>query len=373
MPTTQNSLLFRRIYSLKFQRVCPSEEAAFTTLGSIALQGVRLAIPQLGETFLVIGLGLLGQIAVQLLRACGCNVIGTDLDESLTGRIQTYGATGVPISQSAARACLDFTQGRGVDGVIICAGTSSNDPIELAGDVTREKGRVVVVGAVGMNVPREPYFKKEINLCISRSYGPGRYDPNYEEKGNDYPLGYVRFTEQRNMESFLALVADNKINISGLITHRFPLEEAAKAYQLIEGEKVEPYLGIVVQYALKSQVDDTTKKRIEVNPRPVGSGKIAVSFLGAGNYATASLLPVLKEYDGVSLHGLATLSGRTAKGVAQQFGFGFCANDLNEIMADDTDAVMIATRHNTHAEFVIQALRAGKHVYVEKPPSPFGG
>ena len=343
------------------------EDAAFTTLGSIALQGVRLVAPDLGETFLVIGLGLLGQIAVQLLRSCGCNVIGMDLNQSLVERVECYGAKGIPVSDDTAHACMDLTSGHGVDGVLICAGTLSNDPIELSGEVTREKGRVVVVGAVGMNVPREPYFKKEISLCISRSYGPGRYDPAYEEKGSDYPFGYVRFTEQRNMQSFLALIADGKMDIQSLITHRFSLEEAAKAYKLIEGKKTESYLGIVLQYAAKSPETSVAVKRIEVTPRPVDSGKVAVSFLGAGNYATASLLPPLKGMDAVDLRGLATFSGRTAKGVAQQFGFAFCASEIEEVLSDDTVAVMIATRHNTHADFVMRALEAGKHVYVEKP------
>lgn len=213
------------------------EEAAFTTLGSIALQGVRLLEPKLGETFLVIGLGLLGQIAVQLLRASGCQALGLDIDPAMVETAGRYGAEPVPSDADAAEhACMDFTANRGVDGVLVCAGTRSNAPIELAGRVTREKGRVVIVGAVGMNVPREPYFKKEISLCISRSYGPGRYDPNYEEKGLDYPFGYVRFTEQRNMETFLALVAAGQVDVSSLITHRFTLEQAPAAYQLIEGK-----------------------------------------------------------------------------------------------------------------------------------------
>jgi len=343
------------------------EDAAFTTLGSIALQGVRLVAPQLGETFLVIGLGLLGQIAVQLLRSCGCNVIGMDLDRSLVERVEQYGAKGIPVSGDTARNCMDMTGAHGVDGVLICAGTSSNAPIELAGEVTREKGRVVVVGAVGMDVPREPYFKKEISLCISRSYGPGRYDPNYEEKGNDYPLGYVRFTEQRNMESFLTLLAEGKININGLITHRFPLADAVSAYQLIEGKKSEPYLGIVLQYADMDHESSLAEKRIPVHSEPLDADKLAISLLGAGNYATASLLPVLKDMGDVVFQGLATMSGRTAKGVAQQFGFNFCANGVEEILSDDTHAVMIASRHNTHAQFVVQALQAEKHVYVEKP------
>ena len=343
------------------------EDAAFTTLGSIALQGVRLLSPQLGEIFLVLGLGLLGQISVQLLRSCGCKVIGYDLRQDTVERAIAFGANGIGPSADVVQTCLDLTGGHGLDGVLICAGTRSNGPIEIAGKVTREKGRVVVMGAVSMNVPREPYYKKEISLCISRSYGPGRYDPVYEERGVDYPFGYVRFTEQRNMETFLDLVAEGKINIQSLITHRFPLEDAAKAYQLIEGNKTGSYLGIVLQYTAESSENSAAAKRIEVNPHPVSSGKVGVSFLGAGNYATASLLPVIKEMDVIDLRGIATFSGRTAKGVAQQFGFVFCTSEIDDVLGSDTDAVMITTRHDSHADFVIRALQAGKHVYVEKP------
>src|SRR5690554_2986495 len=266
------------------------EEAAFTTVGSIALQGVRLAEPLLGETFLVVGLGLLGQIAVQLLKANGCNVIGTDLDPALVTRAEGFGAVGVPPGGDVASLCNALTGGHGVDGVLVCAGTSSNAIIEMCGAVTREKGRVVVVGAVRMDIPREDYFKKEISVVISRSYGPGRYDPFYEESGNDYPLGYVRFTEQRNMQAFLSLVSQGKVDIKSLITHRFSVDEADEAYKLIEGKKTEPYLGILLRYAPPPLGEDQSS-RIQINPTAVGGDKIKLSFYGAGNYATASLLP----------------------------------------------------------------------------------
>nr|WP_229219560.1 zinc-binding alcohol dehydrogenase [Duganella sp. BJB1802] len=225
------------------------EEAAFATVGSISLQGVRLAAPQLGETFLVLGLGLLGQIAVQLLRANGCTVIANDLDPAQVARAEGFGAIGAGPGVDLANLCAQLTGGHGVDGVLVCAGTASNQPIELCGAVTREKGRVVVVGAVRMDIPREDYFKKEISVVISRSYGPGRYDPFYEENGNDYPLPYVRFTEQRNMATFLDLVSQGKVDVRSLISHRYPVDRAADAYHLIEGAKTEPYLGIVIQYA----------------------------------------------------------------------------------------------------------------------------
>lgn len=342
------------------------EEASFATVGSISLQGVRLAAPQLGETFLVLGLGLLGQIAVQLLRANGCTVIANDLDPAQVERAVGFGAIPAGPGVDLVNLCEQLTGGHGVDGVLVCAGTSSNQPIELCGAVTREKGRVVVVGAVRMDIPREDYFKKEISVVISRSYGPGRYDPYYEESGNDYPLPYVRFTEQRNMATFLDLVAQGKVDVKSLISHRFSVDEAADAYRLIEGAKTEPYLGIVIQYSA-AQAQQAAPVRIATGTAPVTRGKIGLSFFGAGNYATASLLPVLKNMEPIEFRGLVTASGRTAQGVAKQFGFAFCAGAVSELHGEDTDAVVITTRHDTHADATVAALNAGKHVYVEKP------
>ncbi len=342
------------------------EEAAFTTVGSIAMQGVRLAEPKLGETFLVLGLGLLGQIAVQLLRANGCKVIATDLDASLVEQVQKFGAVGVGPGADIQSVCKELTAGHGVDGVLVCAGTASNQPIELCGAVTREKGRVVVVGAVRMDIPREDFFKKEINVVISRSYGPGRYDPVYEESGNDYPLAYVRFTEQRNMQTFLELVSQGKLDVKTLITHRFDVDQAAEAYELIEGDKTEPYLGIVMQYSHNNAANQQAA-RIVTNTKPINKAKIGLSFFGAGNYATASLLPPIVDKQEIELRGLVTASGRTAQGVAKQFGFSFCAGEFNEILTEDTDAIMVTTRHDTHATAVAAAINANKHVYVEKP------
>ncbi|PLY16458.1 MAG: oxidoreductase [Sedimenticola sp.] len=342
------------------------EEAAFTTVGAIALQGVRLAGPLLGETFLVIGLGLLGQITVQLLKANGCTVIGSDLDADLVSRAQDYGAIGIPPSGDIVDICKSLTSGNGVDGVLVCAGTSSNAVTELCGVVTRDKGRVVVVGAVRMDIPREDYFKKEISVVISRSYGPGRYDPVYEENGHDYPYGYVRFTEQRNMETFLTLVSQGSLDIKGLITHRFPIDEAPSAYKLIEGDKTEPYLGILLQYQPQTyNFADST--RIDISPAPLPGDKVKLSFFGAGNYATASLLPPMQVGGQVSFSGLVTASGRSAQGVAKQFGFAFCAGSFTELLESDTDAIVVTTRHDTHGVAVRDALKASKHVYVEKP------
>lgn len=339
-----------------------NEEAAFTTVGAIAMQGLRLAEPMLGETYLVLGLGLIGQIMVQLLRANGCQVIATDLDPDLVKRAEEKGAIGA--THETESVCKAVNGGQGVDGVLVCAGTSSNQPIELCGQVTREKGKVVVVGAIKMDIPREDYFKKEISVVISRSYGPGRYDPFYEENGNDYPLGYVRFTEQRNMQAFLDLIADKKVNVKELVSHRFDVEEAAQAYDLIEGERKEPYLGILLSYSKADS--DTTDSAIPRSGKKV-SGKFGVSFFGAGNYATASLLPVLKGFDALSFKGIATATGRSATNNSRQFGFEYCTDNVQDLLRDDTQAVMITTRHDTHSRAVVTACQSDKHVYVEKP------
>ncbi|HIL95989.1 MAG TPA: hypothetical protein EYG51_08740 [Pseudomonadales bacterium] len=259
-----------------------------------------------------------------------------------------------------------MTEGKGVDGVLVCAGTSSNQPIEVSGEVTREKGRVVVIGAVRMDIPREHYFRKEISLVISRSYGPGRYDSSYEESGLDYPYGYVRFTEQRNMVTFLGLVEKKSIDIDSLITHRFPLDDASSAYSMIAGDRIEPYLGILLEYQ-KPVPGNETKRVAESVGKPLATGKVGISLYGAGNYATASLLPALNSLQQVEFRGVSTASGRTAKTVSDRFGFQFAADDLSQILADKSDVVMIASRHDSHASSVVAAIELGKRVYVEKP------
>jgi len=351
---------------VKIPKNVSNEEAAFATVGAIAMQGVRLADPKIGEVFLVLGLGLLGQITIEILLANGCKVIATDLDADLTKRAEEIGAIPAYYSTEVDGLCKQVTGGHGVDGVLVCAGTNSNQPIELCGNVTREKGRVVVVGAIRMDIPREDFFKKEISVVISRSYGPGRYDSTYEERGHDYPFGYVRFTEQRNMKTFLELIEKKKINVNSLITHKFKMEEASEAYQLIEGKKTEPYLGILLQYENGLKMDRESA-RITLKFDSLDKKKIGISFFGAGNYATGSLLPELIKLNSVELRGLVTSSGRTAQGVAKQFGFAFCAGEYKELLNADTDMVMITTRHSTHAEAVVGALEMGKHVYVEKP------
>ena len=345
--------------------------AAFTTIGAIALQGVRLAEPKLGETFLVLGLGLVGQIAAQLLRANGCTVIGSDPDQDLVARAETIGAIGIKTDEDAVATCMALTQDQGVDGVIVCAGTKSNQPIELSGDVTREQGRVIVIGAVGMDIPRDEYYRKEIRVVISRSYGPGRYDPDYEVHGHDYPYGYVRFTEGRNMQAFLGLVASGAVRLDDLISHRFDIERAVEAFDLVEGKTGESSIGVLLEYPASrlpvAEAPSLASTRVAPTRRAATGDAVEISFIGAGNYATANLLPVLKEDRRVSLAGLVTASGRSAQSVAERFGFSHCAADVDELLNASADAVVIATRHDTHADIAAKALDRGKHVYVEKP------
>lgn len=339
------------------------EEAAFSTLGSIALQGQRLADPKLGEVFLVIGLGLLGQLAAQLLQANGCRVIGFDPADIMVRRAEEIGVKATTDTEAVRSLCLDETSGHGVDGVLICAATASNDPVTLAGEVTRENGRVVAVGAVGTGLPRDPYFRKEIAFHISRSYGPGRYDADYEIGGMDYPYGYVRFTEQRNMAAFLNLISAGRIDVKRLITHRFAFDDALEAYSLIKGERKEPYLGILLTYSGKAQAAPV----IQLSPAVVSSGKVGLSIIGAGAYATGVLLPAFQKQGGFDFRAVATGAGRAAPTVAQKFGFAGGAVAADKVMGDDSDVIAILTRHDSHAALAAEALAGGKHVYIEKP------
>src|SRR3990167_1807701 len=340
------------------------EQAAFTTIGSIALQGVRLAAPLLGEKFLVIVLGLVGQITAQLLKANGCQVIGYDPEQTKVEFAKKYQIEGCHEAEAIKNIIDKFTHEIGVDGVLICAGTSSNQPIEMAAEVCRSKGRVVIVGAVGMQVPREPYFKKEISLVVSRSYGPGRYDPQYEEAGIDYPIDYVRFTEKRNMESFLELLAEEKINVTELITHRFLFAEAITAYGLIEGKATETYLGILLQYPSQPEIKAFSASKEIARSL---ADKINLSVIGAGNYATTKLLPILAQDEHVKLQCLMTASGRSAATLVKKFNFSNAVGNVEEVLLPHSNVVLIATRHHSHAALVCQSLQAGKHVFVEKP------
>ena len=344
------------------------DAGAFGTLGAIALQGVRLAEPTLGESVVVIGLGLLGQIAVQLLKANGCRVFGLDLDPAKVALALSLGADAAAVSdQDVKRAVLDWSRGRGADAVLITAATQSNQPVELAGEISRLKGRVVAVGMVGLNIPRALYFKRELSLMVSMSYGPGRYDAEYEERGHDYPFAYVRWTENRNIEAFLDLIAMGRVNVERLITHRFPIEEGERAYQLIGGETKEPYLGIVLQYDTERELERRIEVKTSAKSSAVKAQAVRVGMIGAGGYAQGMLLPHYKEMN-AEFRAITTATGVTARDIAEKYGFNYCASSADEILDDaEVNLIVIATRHDLHAELARRALLKAKHVFVEKP------
>jgi predicted dehydrogenase/threonine dehydrogenase-like Zn-dependent dehydrogenase len=338
------------------------EDASFVTLGAIALQGVRLAAPTLGERIVVIGLGLIGLLTVQLLKANGCRVFGFDPN---CARVALARELDVDMAVSAGlpEAVEGFTGGQGADAVIITASSKSNEPINVAAEVSRLKGRIVVVGLVGMTIDREPFYKRELELKISMSYGPGRGDPSYEQGGQDYPLPYVRWTEQRNMEAFLTLVADGKVTPKRLVTHRFPIAKAEKAYELMESGA--PHLAILLTYP---EPPTDSERLIRRAPPPPRSEANRVAFIGFGNYAKGVLLPALRKAPGVTLIAVATSTGLSAGHAGAKHGFATVATDPAAVIADpDADTIFIASRHDTHARFAAEALRTGKHVFCEKP------
>jgi polar amino acid transport system substrate-binding protein len=350
------------------------EAAAYTTIAAIALQGVRQTEPTLGETVVVIGLGLLGQFTVQFLKANGCRVIGIDLDPAAVALAKQSGAD-VALNRNddpVESVVHSLSAGFGADATIITAGTSSNDPIELAGRLTRERGRVVMVGAAAMNIPRGPYYMKEIDIRMSRSYGPGRYDGNYEEEGRDYPIGFVRWTENRNMQAYLSLLAEGRINTDILTSHRFTTDDALAAYEMIEGEKQEPYVGIVIAY---DDIDENELASISRSEAHTSAPQISpkrssltVGFIGAGSFASGFLLPHLKEMNDVTLDCVSNRSGLTAADMRNKFGFKRTSTSADDVLTDETiGTVFIATPHGQHAPYSFEALRHGKHVFVEKP------
>lgn len=342
------------------------EEASFTTLGAIALQGVRQAEPQLGDSVCVIGLGLLGQITCQLLKANGCRVLGIDMSARLAGLARQLGTDEALTRDDAdlKNVIGQFTNGYGFDSIIITAAAPSNDPIELSAEIARKKGRVVVVGAVKMDIPRDPHFyRKELELRMSCSYGPGRYDVNYEEQGVDYPYGYVRWTEQRNMEAFLQLLSQKRLDLTALITHRFDIDDASTAYDIVMGKVQQPHIGILLHYP------SNDKKFHTFTPvkSQVAGAALRVGFIGAGSFAQNYLIPPAK-LTGASLETVVTSKGITAKNVATKFAFGKASTDSNDVIGDQAiDTVFIATQHDTHAAYTLGCLKAGKRVFVEKP------
>ena len=341
------------------------EEAAFVTVGAIALQGVRQTAPQIGERIAVIGLGLLGQLTVQLLKANGCKVIGTDFDPRKLELALEMGADAVCAPDALIQACNNFSDGRGVDAVIITASTSSNQPVADAGEICRTKGRVVIVGMVGMDIPREYYYKKELELKLSMAYGPGRYDAQYEEQGIDYPFAHVRWTEQRNFEAFLGLVEEGKVAPQKLLTHRINFDQALDAYDLLEGKTKEYYLGIVLKY--ESAASDS-RKPIAMHAKSVLSSDINIGLIGAGNFTKGVILPSLGKVGGFKLTGICTATGVSAHSTGKKYDFKFITTDADELIQhNDINTVLITTRHNDHGEKVLRSLKQGKNVFVEKP------
>jgi polar amino acid transport system substrate-binding protein len=345
------------------------QEAAFSTLGAIAMQGIRQADARLGEAIAVIGLGLVGQLTMQLAKAAGCRVLGIDVSDAACALAKSCGCDEVAIvpRTDVERIAAHLTNEFGVDAVIITASTETNEPIQLAARISRDRGRVVMVGVTGMEVPRDLFYHKELDFRFSRSCGPGRYDPLYEEKGLDYPIGYVRWTEQRNMEAFLQLVASKRIAVAPLTTHTFPIDEAPKAYELITGKTGERFVGVLLKYARTENRGPKTE--VIVQSSGMGrQGSIGLGVIGAGNYAQGVLLPQFKAVPDVVLRAVCTATGVKAQKAREKFGFETCTSDWREIIADKSvNTVLIATRHDLHASIVGQALRAGKAVFCEKP------
>ncbi len=382
------------------------ESGAFVTLGAIALHGLRLGEAQVGERVGVIGLGLLGLLSVELALAAGCTVFGVDLDPHRVELARKLGAEAILRPQAEAAAAA-FSQGQGLDVLLICADAKSNDPVELAGALARDRARLVAVGATGLEVPRKVYYEKELSLRVSRSYGPGRYDPAYEEQGRDYPIGFVRWTEGRNLEAVAGLMARGLLDVHPLISHRFPIEQAPAAYRLITGKASQPSLGVLLTYPTNDllpspfgvakhprkgegqgegerphwfQAGDSASPAFSassITPAPPGGPtqvfrspkeRPAIGVLGAGSYASAVFLPAVKRTGGVRLAAIASASGVSAQHAAAKFGFERALGSEEAILADPAiDAVVLLTRHDQHARQALAALAAGKAVYCEKP------
>jgi predicted dehydrogenase/threonine dehydrogenase-like Zn-dependent dehydrogenase len=339
--------------------------ASLTTVSAIALQGVRQADLRIGESCVIIGLGLIGQLTVQFLNASGVRTIGIDLDQS---QVELAKKSDINLALNRndtgiEKAIYEFTSGYGADSVIITAGTSSLDPVELAGEICRKKGKVVIVGAVPTGFSRAIYYKKELDLRMSSSYGPGRYDLDYEEKGLDYPIGYVRWTENRNMGAFIDLLSNGKLNLEPLITHIYDFEKAPEAYDLILSKK-EHFVGILLKYDIKK---DLKNEPIKLNKKiQTVKGKPTVGFIGAGSFAQNFLLPNLVDI--VNFEAVATSRGNSAKNIASKYNFSLAVSESKDIIENENiDTVFIATRHNLHAPNVLAALKKGKNIFTEKP------
>lgn len=350
------------------------EAAAFTVIAAVGLQGVRLTQPTLSELFVVTGLGLVGLLTVQILRANGCRVLGIDFDPAKLKLARQFGAETVDLSKQEDPLSIasTFSDGRGVDGVIITAATKSSEPVHQAAQMCRKRGRIVLVGVTGLELNRQDFYEKELSFQVSCSYGPGRYDSNYEQKGQDYPLPYVRWTEQRNFEAVLQLMTEGKLNVKPLISHRFQIEEAGRAYDLI-AENTEPYLGIVLTYGEVSKTQKAVSRTIKLKEPVESPAKKSkynipmVGLIGAGNYTRQVLLPALRK-TGARLKTIASSGGVSGTHLGRKFGFEQSTTDSESIFLDsEINTVFITTRHNTHAKFVAEALKAGQNIFVEKP------
>lgn len=344
------------------------ETAAFTVISSIALQGIRLAQPTLGEAIVVTGVGLIGLLSVQILVAHGCRVLAVDFDDKKLELAKLYGAEVCNPSHGddPVKVGMSFSRGRGVDAVIVTASTSSSTPIHEAAQMSRRQGRIILVGSTGLELNRNDFYEKELSFQVSCSYGPGRYDPSYEEQSNDYPIGYVRWTEQRNFEAVLDLMSENKINVKSLISHRFMFEDAVKAYDLLTSDS--NVLGILLDYQEKEHKRHTKEVLFEKKEVSCLETKApVVGFIGAGNYASRVLIPAYKKA-GACLHSIVTARGVSASFHGKRAGFKRAVSDVESLLTcQEVNHVVIATKHNLHAQQVIDALKAQKHVFVEKP------
>lgn len=345
------------------------ERAAFAPLAAIGLQGVRLAAPTIGETVVVFGLGLVGLLSVQILRANGCRVIGIDTDDDRIALAEAFGAVGVsPGATNVVDRVFALTAGIGADAVLLTLASSSDEPIQQAAQMSRQRGRVILVGVTGLTLSREDFFAKELSFAVSCSYGPGRYDPAYEERGQDYPIGFVRWTEQRNFEAVLSLMADGSLDPEPLITHRIPIEDSVRAYEVLTGP--DESLGIVLEYPVGNRENQSAVEQVVTRRNStfsVGHEIPRIAVIGAGNYSIRTLLPSLRRLK-AELDMIVSSGGTSAGIAAEKFGFTRVASDIAPVLKDPSiDTVFVVTRHDSHATLAIRCLQAGKHVFVEKP------
>ena len=345
----------------------PAADAAFATIASIGLQGLRLAAPTVGERFVVTGLGLVGLLTVQLLLAQGCSVLGIDPNSQRRARAAAYGATTIGSGDDVLAAASEFSKGRGVDGVIVCASTSSSEPMHQAAQMCRQRGRIVLIGVTGLELDRADFYEKELSFQVSAAYGPGRYDPTYEQGGVDYPFGHVRWTAGRNMAAVLDLLAAGKVDVASLVTDTFDFDDAPAAYEALVSDPAA--LGIVLRYPEPDTTESSPLRQRTVDLARVGStvGRGRVGVVGAGNFARQVLLPALRDA-GATIDTIASSGGTAASIAARDFGAAHATSDVDEIFASvEIDTVVVATRHDSHAGYVERALKAGKHAFVEKP------